>query len=98
MVFDFPADMSFSTRWATSRKIQDSVMCAGPIAESLRSQCTDRTGTGGTNKSASAGGGDHVEFSSTLGRLSGLLSGSQTDRTARVQELAVQYQNGTYRT
>jgi hypothetical protein len=78
-------------------KILDSNPSGAAVAESHRSQSTDRTGAGGTNKSSSGTGGDLIEFSSRLGRLSGLLSGSQTDRTARVQELAAQYQNGTYR-
>src|SRR5262245_50528858 len=78
-------------------KIYDSNL-SGAIPESHRSQETQRTDGGRTARSSSTPGGDHVEFSGRLGRLSGLLSGFQTDRTARVQALAAQYQNGTYRT
>jgi Anti-sigma-28 factor, FlgM len=78
-------------------KIYDSNVSGDAIAESHRSQATQRTDSIGTTRSSSTSGGDQVEFSGRLGRLSGALSGFQTDRAARVQALAAQYQNGTYR-
>jgi anti-sigma28 factor (negative regulator of flagellin synthesis) len=52
----------------------------------------------GTQSSRSASeGGDRVEFSGSLGRLSKVLSTDQADRAGRVQALTAQYQSGTYR-
>ncbi|HEY1340541.1 MAG TPA: flagellar biosynthesis anti-sigma factor FlgM [Bryobacteraceae bacterium] len=42
-------------------------------------------------------GGDRVEFSSALGRLSRAMSAFQADRASRVEALAAQYQSGRYR-
>jgi len=78
-------------------KIYNSNVSGGAIPESHRSQATQRTDSGSTTRSSSTSSGDQVEFSDGLGRLSGALSGFQTGRSARVQALAAQYQNGTYR-
>ncbi len=57
----------------------------------------DRSGGAAAGRtSAGSGHGDHVEFSSTLGRLSSALSVEDSGRAARVQELAAQYQAGAY--
>jgi anti-sigma28 factor (negative regulator of flagellin synthesis) len=58
-------------------------------------QNTDLAHTGGTS-AATARESDRVELSGTLGRLSQALSGFQSDRSARVDSLAVEYQRGTY--
>jgi hypothetical protein len=53
----------------------------------------------GSGKSATRGadaGGDRVEFSGSLGRLSRTLSTYDTTRASRVQSLAAQYQSGSY--
>ena len=78
-------------------KIYDSNVSGGAIPESHRSQASQLTASSGVTRSSSTSGGDQVEFSGKLGRLSGALSAFQTDREARVQALAAQYQNGTYR-
>ena len=41
--------------------------------------------------------GDRVELSTTLGRVSRVLSADGADHAARVQALEVQYQSGRYR-
>jgi anti-sigma28 factor (negative regulator of flagellin synthesis) len=50
-----------------------------------------RPGTAATDK-----GGDRVELSSTLERLSRAMSASGSERSSRVQALAAQYQSGNY--
>ncbi len=47
---------------------------------------------------AGSGGGDRVDFSSTLGSLSRAMTSLSSDRGAKVQALAAQYQAGTYST
>jgi anti-sigma28 factor (negative regulator of flagellin synthesis) len=48
--------------------------------------------TSGTDSS-----GDHVEFSSSLGKLSQIISTDSIQRNSRVQSVAAAYQAGTYR-
>ncbi len=79
-------------------KIYDSNMGGVPASGAQRTQETqqaDRSGAGRSSGSA-ASGGDRVEFSGTLGRLSRTLSNFQSDRSSRVQQLTAQYQSGTY--
>jgi anti-sigma28 factor (negative regulator of flagellin synthesis) len=80
-------------------KIYDNNLIGTAASETHRTQETQKTDRGSSNAIRSAGGsgGDHVEFSGSLGRLSRALSGVQTDHAARVQALAAQYQSGTYR-
>jgi anti-sigma28 factor (negative regulator of flagellin synthesis) len=51
---------------------------------------------GGKAAASSGGGGDRVELSGTLGRLSQTLAKFGSAREARVQQLAAQYQSGNY--
>ena len=79
-------------------KIYDSNMSGVPASGAQHTQETqraDRTGAGHASSGVSAGG-DRVEFSGNLGRLSQTLASFQSDRSARVQALAAQYQSGTY--
>jgi len=57
---------------------------------------TDRTGASHATRTSTGGDGDRVEFSGTLGRLSNALSTDDSGRTAKVQQLAAQYQAGAY--
>ncbi len=80
-------------------KIYDSNLGGAPATGAQRTQETQSADrTGGARATPSGGdGGDRVEFSGTLGRLSRALSTSESDRAGRVQSLAAQYQSGTYR-
>ena len=55
---------------------------------------TDRAAGGGSG--AGDSGGDRVEFSSSLGRLSQAISADSAQRASRVQTLAAVYQSGRY--
>ena len=80
-------------------KIYDSNLSGAGASGAQRTQETQQTERSGTGRKTEAGGdaGDRVEFSGTMGRLSQVLSSFQTGRSARVQELAAQYQSGSYR-
>jgi len=69
-----------------------------PVGGSQRSQETQQTDRAGAGRTSTTGGegGDRVEFSGTLGRLSRVLSTFQSDRSTRVEALAAQYQSGSY--
>jgi len=81
-------------------KVVDRNLTGGAPVESGRAQEAQRTSptTGGSSSTASGGGGDHVEFSNTLGSLARAMSTFNSSRTSKVQALAAQYQNGSYRT
>lgn len=68
---------------------QSGVVGAGGTQDAHKS-----TGSGGTNKSA--GGSDHVDFSSALGSLSRAMSSDASSRHSKVQALTAQYQSGSY--
>jgi len=57
---------------------------------------TERAGVSRTDGAASGSGGDRVEFSNTLGRLSQALSADEPGRATRVAQLQAQYQAGAY--
>jgi hypothetical protein len=80
-------------------KITDQNLGGAQAPETQRSQEIQSGGRSGNGRSAGSvsDGGDSVEFSGTLGRLSRTLSSSSSDRASRVQALAAQYQSGTYR-
>jgi len=67
------------------------------------SQKPSRPGTvksltsGVVDGSGASGSSDRVEFSGTLSRLSRSLAAFESSRANRVQALAAQYQNGTYK-
>ena len=68
--------------------------------QSERTQETQKSGRAGGSKSVAGGtdkSSDHVEFSSTLGRLSRTLNTFEASRASRVQALAAQFQAGNYR-
>jgi anti-sigma28 factor (negative regulator of flagellin synthesis) len=71
----------------------------GPVApETSRARETPKVDTAGSAPSSTTdSAGDHVEFSSTLGRLSQAISTDSAQRAGRVQTLAVAYQAGQYR-
>ncbi len=58
---------------------------------------TEQSGASRAGGAASGSGGDRVEFSNTLGRLSHALSADEPGRAARVAHLQAQYQAGAYR-
>jgi len=67
-------------------------------AEAGRAQETHRLeGGAGSRASALKSGGDRVELSSTSASVSRAMAAHHSDRAARVQELAAQYQHGQYR-
>jgi len=80
-------------------KVVDRNLNGGSPVESGRTQETQRTGAANsrTSSSAQANSGDQVEFSSTLGSLARAMSNFNASRASKVQALAAQYQNGTYR-
>ena len=71
----------------------------GPAApESGRTAETQKLDRTGASSSGSAeSGGDRVEFSSSLGRLSQALASDAGQRASRVESLAALYQSGGYR-
>lgn len=71
---------------------------AGAAAGSTRTAETQKaeTRSGNTSSSANRSGGDHVEISGTLGRLSQALSAQGTQRAAKVAALAAAYRSGAY--
>ena len=80
-------------------RVYDMNLTGAAAAEAGRTQDTqrvDRTAASRTGGSGNGNTGDRVEFSSTLGRLSRALEASGAERSARVQELAAQYQSGKY--
>jgi flagellar biosynthesis anti-sigma factor FlgM len=80
-------------------KIYDQNLPGTSASESGRSQEAQRTGrAGGQGMSATAsGGGDQVELSDTLNKLSRAMSAYSESRSAKVQALGAQYQSGNYR-
>jgi hypothetical protein len=79
-------------------KIYDRDLTGTAAAESGRSQETQKSGRGATTPPAAAvgGSGDRVELSSALASVSRALASYQSDRGAKVQSLAVQFQAGAY--
>jgi anti-sigma28 factor (negative regulator of flagellin synthesis) len=79
-------------------KIYDTNLTGATAAESGRTQETrwverdTGTATGGARGAA----GDHIELSNTLNSLSRAMSAHNSDRAAKVQALAAQYQSGSY--
>jgi len=66
-------------------------------AEAGRASEPQRTGRqDGTGSAEASPSGDRVELSNTLGSLSRALSSYSNDRASRVQQLAAQYQSGSY--
>jgi len=79
-------------------KISDHNLGGASAPETQRGQSVEQAGSGTSGRSGSAGdSADRVEFSESLGALSRTVSSFQSDRAARVQSLATQYQNGSYR-
>jgi len=79
-------------------KVVDRNLTGGAPVESGRAQEAQRTSpTAGGSSSTVSGGGDHVEFSNTLGSLARAMSTFNASRASKVQALAAQYQNGSYR-
>jgi anti-sigma28 factor (negative regulator of flagellin synthesis) len=79
-------------------KIYDRSLTGAGTAEAGKtqeSQKTDRTSSGRTDGSGGAGG-DRVELSGALGRISQALASFGASRSARVQELSAQYRSGNY--
>jgi hypothetical protein len=64
---------------------------ARPLREAGESS-GDAHRTGGPT----AGGGDRIEFSATLGGLSRAISAHREDRAGRIAALAAQYRSGAY--
>ena len=81
-------------------RIYDVNLTGASAAESGRAHETQRSsGAGGakTGGAGASGTGDRVEFSSSLGRLSQVMSAYGSKRASRVEALAEQYQSGKYR-
>jgi hypothetical protein len=65
-------------------------------ASANRAQETHRSSIAGANSSSGGSGTDRIDFSSTLGSLSRAMMTFGSDRGAKVQSLAAQYNAGTY--
>ena len=81
-------------------RVYDRNLTGAGAAESGRAGETQRadrfTSSAGTSGST-VPGGDRVELSSSLGRLSATLAGFTAGHSAKVHALTEQYQSGTYR-
>jgi len=91
--------MSFSQRQAYVMRVYDVNLTSTSVAGSGRAQDTQKAGQAGNSPAGGAGTaatGDHVEFSSTLGRISQALAADGSGRASQVQALAAQYQSGRY--
>ena len=81
-------------------KVYDTNLPGASAAETARTQDLqklERSGSGRSSPGGGVSGGDHVDLSGALGRLSQTLAHFHQDRASRVNALAAQYQNGTYR-
>ncbi len=81
-------------------RVYDRNLTSGTAAGSAVSQEAQKLDCEGEARAASLGadgGGDRVEHSSSLERLSRAISGDRSERANRVQSLAAQYQRGGYR-
>jgi len=79
-------------------KVVDRNLNSGPVAESGRTQETQRTSSStGSVATTQPSNGDRVEFSNTLGSLARAMSTFSSSHASKVQSLAAQYQSGTYR-
>lgn len=67
---------------------------AAGTGQTQETQKNERTGPSSHHGSGS--GGDRVELSGAAGQLGRILATHNTDRAARVQALAAQYQSGSY--
>ena len=84
--------------WQVRMRIDDRNLTSVP-AESGRTQETQRYGREDGLRSSSgtaSGGGDQVEFSSTLGSLSRAMAAYGSGREGQVAALAAQYNAGNY--
>jgi anti-sigma28 factor (negative regulator of flagellin synthesis) len=78
-------------------RVNDHNTTGASAAEAGRAQETQRIESGSASRvAASKSGGDRVELSSTSASISRTLSADGSERTAKVQELAAQYQSGRY--
>jgi hypothetical protein len=78
-------------------RVYDQNLTGSSASQMGRAQQTERTDrSGGSEASSVPPGGDHVEFSRALGSLARAQTAAQSDRAARVQQLAAEYQGGRY--
>ena len=81
-------------------KINDRNLTGSSATQSghvVESQKPDRSQGARPGVTGADGYGDHVELSSSLGRLSQALASFQSDRASRTQALAARYQAGSFR-
>ena len=79
-------------------RVNDHNMTGASAAEAGRAQETQRLESGSGSRTAAAkSGGDRVELSSTSASVSRALTAHRSDRAAKVQELAAEYQSGRYK-
>jgi hypothetical protein len=81
-------------------RINDRTLTGNSASETGRTQETKdlyRAGTRKFNTGGVDGSNDRVEFSGTLNRLSRTLTTFESTRASRVQALAANYQNGSYK-
>jgi hypothetical protein len=79
-------------------RVNDRNTTGVPASQTGRAQETQKPDRGGTTTSKVSGdsGGDRVELSSTLGRLSHAISSFSTQRASRVQALTADYRAGRF--
>jgi anti-sigma28 factor (negative regulator of flagellin synthesis) len=79
-------------------RIYDVNLTGSSAAEAARAQEAQRTDRSSSSRSVGTNaGGDSIEFSSSLGRLSQTMASYTSSRSSRVEALAAQFQSGTYR-
>ncbi len=80
-------------------KINNNDLTNLAAADSARTSETQQAGSlkGASGGAGASSSGDRVEFSSTLQQLAQAVSAYGQSRASRVQELAAQYQSGSYR-
>lgn len=80
-------------------KIYDRNLTGAAAAGSTRTQDTQKADSNpstGVPSSSRSGGGDQVELSGTLGRLSQALAAQGTERASHVATLTAAYRSGSY--
>jgi flagellar biosynthesis anti-sigma factor FlgM len=77
-------------------RIYDRDLTGTASAESGRSQETQKASTTSSSSQSGGGSGDRVELSSGLASVSRALATDGSNRASKVQQLAAQFQAGTY--
>lgn len=89
--------MRFSQGTALTMRVNDHNVTGASTAEAGRAQEAQRTDGGAASRAVGpSSGGDRLELSSTLTSVSRAIAGDRSGRSAKVAQLAEQYQSGHY--